>query len=109
MEYNTTIQQQQPKIYTQLDKIKFIIGEDLRKTRFSHRRSVEVAVESDTEVEQLVVDILWCRGADGVARDVDTDMGAAGGEDAHTAIDVGIGRDFLARGGIGFVRGHVCL
>lgn len=57
---------------------------------------VEVAVESDTEMEQLVVDILWCRGADGVAGDVDSDMGATRAEYAYSAFDVGVGGVFLS-------------
>ena len=58
-------------------------------------------------MEQLVVDVLWRRGADRVTRDIDTDVGAAGAEDAHTAFDVGVGGIFLTRSGAALMRGDV--
>ena len=62
---------------------------------------LELAVETYAEFAQLVGNIAFLAG--GVAGDIDTDMGAAGAEDSHTPLNVGVGTIFLSTTGVGVV------
>ncbi len=65
----------------------------------------EAAIEAYAEVDQPLRQVVGIAG--GVGRDVDGDVGAAGGEDAHTAVDVAVDRELVSVGTYLVLCAHV--